>query len=98
MNYLKEYGITEDEIAILEDIYNENIINFIAENKFFIMEKLEFLKSEGYNLFEILKNNIKIFLEITPTLLRKIDRMKIKQYNKKQIENILTNEILYTKI
>lgn len=98
MNYLKEYGITEDEIAILEDIYNENIINFIVENKFFIIEKLEFLKSERYNLFEILKNNIKIFLEITPTLLRKIDRMKIKQYNKKQIENILTNEILYTKI
>ena len=64
MEYLKEYGITENEIKELEDFYNENIIRFLKENEIFITEKLEYLQNEGYNIYPILKNNIKVFLKI----------------------------------
>ena len=47
MEYLKEYGITENEIKELEDFYNENIIRFLKENEIFITEKLEYLQNEG---------------------------------------------------
>ena len=48
MNYLKKYGITQEEIIELKEIYNENIIKFIKENEIFITEKLEYLKKENY--------------------------------------------------
>lgn len=98
MDYLKEYGINEEKIKILEDMYNENIINFIIDNKLFIKEKLDFLKKGDYNIWEILKNNIRIFLEIISELKRKVHKMEVKQYTKKQIENVLTDQRVYSKI
>ena len=98
MKYLKEYGITEDEIYELEEMYNENIIKFMKENKEFISEKLEYLKNENYIIYPILKNNIRIFLEIMPVLRKKISVMKEKGFTKKHIQMVLIDEQLYSKI
>ena len=97
MNYLKKYNISEEEINDLKEIYNDNIIKFLNENEIFIEEKLEFLKNENYIIYPILENNIKIFLEIMPELERKIEKMKSKNFSKKQIQMILMDEELYDK-
>ena len=81
MNYLKKYGITQEEIMELEEVYNENIIKFIKENDMFITEKLEYLKKENYIIYPILKNNIRIFLEMMSVLERKIATMKEKGFS-----------------
>lgn len=98
MEYLKEYGITENEIKELEDFYNENIIRFLKENEIFITEKLEYLQNEGYNIYPILKNNIKVFLEIIKEMEKKIGKMKKENFLKKEIQLVLENERLYDKI
>ena len=98
MNYLKKYGITQEEITELEEIYNENIIKFIKENEIFITEKLEYLKNENYIIYPILKNNIRIFLELMYVLKGKIKIMKEKGFSKKHIQMILMDERLYSDI
>ena len=98
MNYLKKYGITQEEIIELKEIYNENIIKFIKENEIFITEKLEYLKKENYIIYPILKNNIRIFLEIIKELERKIAIMKEKGFSNKQIQMVLMDERLYSDI
>ena len=98
MEYLKKYGITDSEITELEEIYNENIIKFLKENKIFVIEKLKYLQKEKYNIYPILKNNIKIFLEIMPQLKRKIEIMNKKNLSKKEIQIILNNEKIYSRI
>ena len=98
MKYLKKYGITEDEIKELEDFYNENIIKFLKENEIFITEKLDYLKEEGYNIYPILRDNIKVFLEIITAMERKIEKMKEKNFSKKEIQAVLENERLYDRI
>ncbi len=98
MKYFKKYGITEDEIKELEDFYNENIIKFLKENEIFITEKLDYLKEEGYNIYPILRDNIKVFLEIITAMERKIETMKEKNFSKKEIQAVLENERLYDRI
>jgi len=98
MKYLKKYGITEDEIKELEDFYNENIIKFLKGNEIFITEKLDYLKEEGYNIYPILRDNIKVFLEIITEMERKIEKMKEKNFSKKEIQAVLENERLYDRI
>lgn len=95
MNYLKEYNITQEEIKELKDRFNENIIKFLEENEMFIKEKLDYLKEQNFIIYPILKDNIKIFLEMDFVLKRKIENMKNKNFNNKQIQMILMNEKLY---
>ena len=95
MNYLKEYNITHEEIEELKDRFNENIIKFLEENEMFIKEKLDYLKEQNFIIYPILKDNIKIFLEMDFVLKRKIENMKNKNFNNKQIQMILMNEKLY---
>ena len=98
MNYLKEYGITQEEIEYLKDRFNDNIIEFFIENEEFIKEKLNYLKDKGYIIYPIIQENIKIFLEILPALEMKINRMEEMKYSKKQIQMILMDENLYSNI
>lgn len=98
MNYLKKYGITQEEILELKEIYNENIINFISKNEIFITEKLKYLKNEGYIIYPILKNNIRIFLEMMSVLKKKMIIMEEKGFSKKQIQMVLIDEKLYSNI
>ena len=77
MNYLKKYNISQTQINELKDFYNEGIISFLSGNEEFIEEKIEYLQNEGFTLlYEMLKNNIKIFLETTIALRKKIEKMK----------------------
>ena len=98
MNYLKKYGIKKEEIQELREMYNDGIIRFITENELFISEKCEYLKEQNYYIYPILKNNIKIFLEIMPALKNKIKKMKERQYSNKQIQMILMDEKIYDRI
>ena len=97
MDYLKKYDINYKQINHLKEMYNDNIIKFLSENELFIEEKLKFLKDENYVIYPILENNIKIFLEIMPELIRKIEKMKEKNFSKKHIQMILMDEKLYDK-
>ncbi len=98
MEYFKQYGITKEEIKELEDVYNEGIIKFLKENKMFVTEKLEYLQEGEYNIYPILRNNIKVFLEIITEMERKIEKMKEKNFSKKEIQAVLENERLYDRI
>ena len=98
MEYFKQYGITKEEIKELEDVYNEGIIKFLKENKMFVTEKLEYLQEGEYNIYPILRNNIKVFLEIITEMERKIEKMKEKKFSKKEIQAVLENERLYDRI
>ena len=89
MNYLKKYGITQEEILELKEVYNENIIKFIKENEIFISEKLEYLKKQNYNIYPVLKNNIRVFLESMSELKRKITIMREKRFSNNEIQMIL---------
>lgn len=98
MEYFKQYGITKEEIKELEDVYNEGIIKFLKENKMFVTEKLEYLQEGEYNIYPILRNNIKVFLEIITEMERKIEKMKENNFSKKEIQSVLENERLYDRI
>lgn len=98
MKYLKKYGIKDEQIFELKERYNENIINFLIQNKMFIIEKLDYLKKENYIIYPILYNNIKIFLETMPSLMEKIEIMGKHGFSKKQIQVVLMNEKFYSKI
>ncbi len=98
MEYLKKYGIKDEQIFELKERYNENIINFLIQNKMFIIEKLDYLKKENYIIYSILYNNIKIFLETMPSLMEKIEIMEKHGFSKKQIQVVLMNEKFYSKI
>ena len=64
MEYLKKYDITDNEIFKLKDRYNDGIIQFIENNREYIEEKLDYLQNEKFVLlYEIMYNNIKIFLK-----------------------------------
>ncbi len=97
MDYLENY-IKKEEEKELKEMYNENIIKFIMNNQIFIIEKLEYLKKEGYIIYPILKGNIRIFLEIMPKLKKNIEKMKRMNLSKKHIQMILMDEKLYEKL
>jgi len=98
MIYLKEYDIKENDIRHMQERYNDNIINFFKENEDFIREKLDCLISEKYLIMPIINGNIKIFLELTSELKRKLKIMKEHKYSHKMIQMILMEESLYNKI
>ena len=86
MEYLKKYDINQDQIMKLKSRYNDRIID------------LGYLKEEGYKIYPILENNIKLFLEEMFVLQNKIRKMEEKGYSKKAIQMILMNEQLYDNI
>ena len=93
MDYLKEYGFTDEEIEKIKDRYNEGIINFIEENKIFIRDTIEYLYSENIKcIYLLMINNIKIFLETQLALEKKIRKMKKEGLNLKEIQMNLLQE------
>ncbi len=99
MEYLKRYNISEEQIIRLKERYNEGIIEFLSENREFIEEKLNILQKDGFVLlYEMLENNVKIFLETTISLEEKIQKMKQRKLNKKVMQMILLTTELYDKV
>lgn len=99
MEYLKEYGITNEDIQKLKDKYNERIIEFIEENEIFITSTIKYLYSENIKcIFLLMINNIKIFLETSVALKEKIENMKKQGLARKEIQMKLLNIENYNNI
>jgi len=95
MEYLKKYGITELNIEKIKDKYNDSIINFLESNEIFIVNIIEYLYSENIkNIYLLMINNIKIFLENPIVLKEKIEDMKQIGLNRKEIQLKLLQENL----
>jgi len=93
MEYLKKYGITELNIEKIKDKYNDSIINFLESNEIFIVNIIEYLYSENIkNIYLLMINNIKIFLENPIVLKEKIEDMKQIGLNRKEIQLKLLQE------
>lgn len=90
MDYLKEYGVTEEQIEKLKDKYNDAIISFIEENKDFVTNTIKYLYSENIkSIYLLMINNIQVFLETQVALQRKIEEMKKQGLNAKEIQMAL---------
>ncbi len=93
MDYLKKYGLTQEQIANLKDRYNDGIINFLEENNVFVINTIEYLYSENIKcIYLLMINNIKIFLETKVALERRIKEMKKNGMDKKKIQLELLQE------
>ncbi len=93
MEYLKEYGITEEQIQKLRDRYNVSIINFIEENEEIVKDNIKYLYFENIkSIYLLMINNIKIFIETKISLQRKIEEMKKQGLNAKAIQLKLLEE------
>lgn len=93
MEYLKKYGVTEEQIHKIEDKYNEGILDFIKENEEFVEDTIKYLYSENIKcIYLLMINNIRIFLETQITLQRKIEEMKRNGLKTKQIQMKLLEE------
>ncbi len=96
MNYLLNYGFTKEQIKELKDRYNESIIEFISDNENFIVEKIEYLRQEGITkVYELMMENIRIFLETTVALKEKMKKIKEKNLSAKSAFMILAYDIDY---
>ncbi len=76
MEYLKRYGLKEEEIEKIKEKYNDWIIKFIIENEEFVTETIEYLYSENIKIiYYLMINNIQIFLETKVALKEKIESL-----------------------
>ena len=98
MNYLEEYGVSREQIEQLRETLNEEIVKFITLNETFVRKKLDYLKDGGFIIYPIIEYNIRIKLETPDPLKKKIKKMETLKYSKKQIQIILMDEKLYSKI
>jgi len=93
MDYLKEYGITEEQIDKLKNKYNDAIINFVEDDKDFVSNTIKYLYSENIkSIYLLMINNIQIFLETQIALQRRIERMKKQGFGAKEIQLKLLQE------
>ena len=96
MEYLKKYDITDTQIQNIRDRFNCGIIGFLEENDEFIEEKLIYLQKEKFVLlYEVMYNNVKIFLEEISELENKVEKMKKQKISLKAMNMILIEENLY---
>ncbi len=86
MEYLKRYGLKEEEIEKIKEKYNDWIIKFIIENEEFVTETIEYLYSENIKIiYYLMINNIQIFLETKVALKEKIEIFKEQGLTRKKI-------------
>jgi hypothetical protein len=93
MEYLKKYGLKEEEIEKIKEKYNDWIIKFITENEEFVTETIEYLYSENIKIiYYLMINNIQIFLETKIALREKIEGLKEQGLPRKKIQMELLGE------
>ena len=93
MEYLKRYGLKEEEIEKIKEKYNDWIIKFIIENEEFVTETIEYLYSENIKIiYYLMLNNIQIFLETKVALKEKIEIFKEQGLTRKKIQMKLLGE------
>lgn len=93
MEYLEKYGVTPEEIQKLKDRYADGIIRFLSENEEFVVSKIQYLQTEKiHNIYWLMINNIQLFLESKNALQEKIECMKRKGMDAKEIQMALLQE------
>ncbi len=93
MDYLKKYGVSDENIQNLKAIYNDGIIQFIDENEINIEENIEYLFLEDIKcIYWLMMNNIKIFLEPRTNLEKEIRSLRGKGLSTKEIQMKLLQE------
>lgn len=93
MEYLKKYGLTDEQIKKIKNKYNDKIIQFITENDIFVENTIKYLYSEDIKcIYWLMINNIKIFLETQLALKRKIEEYKMYGLSIKEIQMELLQE------
>ena len=93
MEYLKKYGLKEEEIEKIKEKYNDWIIKFITENEEFVTETIEYLYSENIKIiYYLMINNIQIFLETKIALREKREGLKEQGLPRKKIQMELLGE------
>ena len=90
MEYLKKYGITDEQI---KKNYSVEICEFLSKNSQFVENTINYLYSENIKcIYWLMINNIKIFLETQVALKRKIEEFKKYGLSIKEIQMELLQE------
>lgn len=93
MEYLKKYGITDEQIEKIKKNYSVEICEFLSKNSQFVENTINYLYSENIKcIYWLMINNIKIFLETQVALKNKIEVMKQKGLKTKEIQMELLQE------
>ncbi len=93
MEYLKKYGITDEQIEKIKKNYSVEICEFLSKNSQFVENTINYLYSENIKcIYWLMINNIKIFLETQVALKRKIEEFKKYGLSIKEIQMELLQE------
>ncbi len=93
MEYLKKYGITDEQIEKIKKNYSVEICEFLSKNSQFVENTINYLYSENIKcIYWLMINNIKIFLETQVALKRKIEEYKRYGLSTKEIQMELLQE------
>lgn len=93
MEYLKKYGITDEQIEKIKKNYSVEICEFLSKNSQFVENTINYLYSENIKcIYWLMINNIKIFLETQVALKRKIEEFKKYGLSTKEIQMELLQE------
>lgn len=93
MEYLKKYGITDEQIEKIKKNYSVEICEFLSKNSQFVENTINYLYSENIKcIYWLMINNIKIFLETQVALKNKIEEYKRYGLSTKEIQMELLQE------
>lgn len=85
MDFLKKYGLTDDDINIIKNNNYDNVINIIIYNKNNVCEIIDYLLSIGIEvptLAQMLSDRLDLFIQ-------PIDDLKV-AFDKFNVENLVT--------
>ena len=91
MDFLKIYGLSEQDINIIKNNNYESVLNVILYNKIYVCEVIDYLLSIGITvptLAQILSDRLDLFL-------RPVDSIKVSfdKFNLKNIVTIINDDI-----
>ena len=88
MKFLLKFGLTEDDIKYIKSKYDKKIISCILYKEENVIELINYFKKLKFNIKSLLINRLDLFLIDYNIIKNKID-----SYDKKQIIEILQNDI-----
>ena len=80
MDYLKKYGLSDDDINIIKNNNYENIINIVIYNKNNVCEVIDYLLSIGIELptlSQILSDRLDLFMKSVDEIRDSFDKFNI---------------------
>ena len=93
MEYLKKYGITDEQIEKIKKNYSVEICEFLSKNSQFVENTINYLYSENIKcIYLLIIKNINIFLYTQVALKNKIEEYKRYGLSTKEIQMELLQE------